>query len=144
MTRLPFTMPSVAFGLASFTVTASGTHPRTSRSSIRCSKNMPDLKCSTSARLSPRGNPRTLRSPVEHGQDLRSQTSVGTVTISNRCITSPISPPPARPLAVKIIPPRPRQWHARSRTGTGTTAPQILLPVSRRRLRAPHQRLPGN
>jgi hypothetical protein len=106
MTKLPFTTPSVAFGLASFTVTASGTHPRTSKSSISCLKNMPDPKSSTSARSSPRGNPRTLRSPAEHGQDLRSQTSVGTAAVSSRCITLPTSTPPARPLTVKIIPPK--------------------------------------
>ena len=106
MTKLPFTMPSMAFGLASFTVTASGTHPRTSKSSISCLKNMPDPKSSTSARSSPRGNPRILRNPAERGQDLRSQTPVGTTAVSSRCITSPTSTPLVRPLAVKIIPPR--------------------------------------
>jgi hypothetical protein len=106
MTKLPFTTPSVAFGLVSFTATASGIHPRTSRSSISYSKNMPDPKSSTSARSSPRGNPRTLRSPAERGQDLRSQTPVGTAVASSRCITSPTSTPLVRPLAAKIIPPR--------------------------------------
>jgi hypothetical protein len=106
MTKSPFTTPSVAFGLASFTATASGIHPRTSRSCISCSKNMPDLKSSTSARSSPRGNPRTLRSPAECGQDLHSQTPVGTTAVSSRCITSPTSTPLVRPLAAKIIPPR--------------------------------------
>jgi hypothetical protein len=96
----------VAFGLASFTVTASGTHPRTSKSSISCLKNMPDPKGSTSARSSPRGNPRTLRSSAEHGQDLRSQTLVGTTAVRSRCITLPTNTPLVRPLAVKIIPPR--------------------------------------
>jgi hypothetical protein len=67
---------------------------------------MPDPKSSTSARSSPRGNPRTLRSPTEHGQDLRSPTLVGTVAASSRCITLPTSTPPARPQAVKIIHPR--------------------------------------
>jgi hypothetical protein len=69
-------------------------------------KSMPDPKSSTSARSSPRGNPRTLRSPAEHGQDLRSQTLVGTTAVNSRCITLPTSTPPASPLAVKIIPPR--------------------------------------
>jgi hypothetical protein len=73
MTKSPFTMPSVAFGLASFTATAPEIHPRTSRSCISCSKNMPDPKSSTSARSSPRGNPKTLRSPAERGRDHRSQ-----------------------------------------------------------------------
>jgi hypothetical protein len=104
MTKLPFTTPSVAFGLASFTATASGIHPRTSRSSISCLKNMPDPKSSTSARLSPRGNPRTLRSPAERGQDLRSQTPVRTAAVSRRCITSPTNTPLVRPLTGKIIP----------------------------------------
>jgi hypothetical protein len=67
---------------------------------------MPDPKSSTSARSSPRGNPRTLRSPAELGQDLRSQNPVGTVAVSSRCITLPTSTPPVRPLAVKIIPHR--------------------------------------
>jgi hypothetical protein len=106
MTKLPFTTPSVAFWPTSFTVTASGTHPRTYKSSISCLKNMPDPKSSTSARSSPRGNPRTLRSPAELGQDLRSQTPVGTVAVSSRCRTLPTSTPPVRPLAVQIIHPR--------------------------------------
>jgi hypothetical protein len=67
---------------------------------------MPDPKSSTSARSSPRGNPRTLHSPAERGQDLRSQTPVGTATISSRCTTLPTSTPLVRPCAVKIIPPR--------------------------------------
>jgi hypothetical protein len=67
---------------------------------------MPDPKNSTSARSSPRGNPRTLRSPAECGQDLRSQTPVGTAAVSNRCTILPTSTPVVRPLAVKIIPPR--------------------------------------
>jgi hypothetical protein len=106
MTKLPFTTPSVAFGLASFIATASEIHPRTSRSCIRCSKNMPDPKSSTSARSSPRGNPKTLRSLAERGRDLRSQTPVGTAAVSSRYTTSPTSTPLVRPLAAKIIPPR--------------------------------------
>jgi hypothetical protein len=106
MTKLPFIMPSVAFGLASFTATASGIHPRTSRSCISCSKNMPDLKSSTSARSSPKGNPKTLRSPAERGRDPRSQTLVGTAAVSSRCTTSPTNTPQVRPLSAKIIPPR--------------------------------------
>jgi hypothetical protein len=143
-TKLPFTTPLVTFGLASFIVTASGTHPRTSKSSISCLKNMPDPKSSTSARSSPRGNPRTLRSPAEHGQDLHSQTPVGTAAVSSRCITLPTSTPSVSPLAVKIIPPGPRQWHSWSGPRTGAAAAQILLPVSRRRLHAPNEGLLGN
>jgi hypothetical protein len=67
---------------------------------------MPDPKSSTSARSSPRGNPRTLRSPAKHGRDLRSQTPDGTTAVCSRCITSPTSTPLVRPLAAKIIPPR--------------------------------------
>jgi hypothetical protein len=144
MTKLPFTTPSAAFGLASFIATASGIHSRTSRSSISCSKNMPDPKSSTSARSSPRGNPRTLRSPAKRGQDLRSQTPVGTAAVSSRCITSPTSTPLVRPLAGKIIPPGPRQWNLWSRPRTGATTAQILLSVSRQRLRASNEGLPGN
>jgi hypothetical protein len=95
-------------GLRAGVATASGIHPRTSRSSISCSKNMPDPKSSTSARSSPRGNPRTLRSPAERGQDLHSQTPVETAAVSSRCIASPTSTPLVRPLAAKIIPPGPR------------------------------------
>jgi hypothetical protein len=106
MTKSPFTTPSVAFGLASSTATASGTHQRTSRSSINYLKNMPDPKNSTSARSSPRGSPRTLHSPAERGQDLRSQTPVGIAAVSSRCTTLPTSTPLVRPLVVEIIPPR--------------------------------------
>jgi hypothetical protein len=104
MTKSPFTTPLVAFGLAFFTATASEIRPRTSKSCISCSKNMPDPKSSTSARSSPRGNPKTLRSPAERGHDLRRQTPVGTAAISNRYTTSPTSTPLVRPLAAKIIP----------------------------------------
>jgi hypothetical protein len=55
---------------------------------------MPDAKSSTNARSSPRGNPRTLRSPAEHGQGLCSQTPVGTAAVSSRCIT--LQPAPRR------------------------------------------------
>jgi hypothetical protein len=144
MTKSPFTTPSAAFGLASFRATASGIHPRTSRSCISYSKNMPDPKSSTSARSSPRGNPRTLRSPAEHGQDLRSQTPVGTAAVSSRYTTLPTSTPLVRPLAAKIIPPRSRQRNSWSGPGTSATAVPFLLLVSRRRLCAPNKGLPGN
>jgi hypothetical protein len=137
-------MPSVAFGLASCTVTASGTHPKTSKNSISCLKSTPDPKSSTSARSSLNESPRTLRSPAEHGQDLHSQTLVGTTAVSSRCIILPTSTLSAKPLAVKIIPPRPRQWHAWLGPRTGAAATQVLLPVSRQRLRAPNEGLPGN
>jgi hypothetical protein len=134
----------VAFGLASSTTTASGTHQRTSRSSINYLKNMPDPRNSTSARSSRRGNPRTLHSSTEHGEDLRSHTPVRISAVNSKCTTLPTSTPLVRPLAVKIIPPGPRQWHAWSGSRTGTTAAQILLPISWRRLRAPDERLPEN
>jgi hypothetical protein len=144
MTKSPFTTPSVAFELASFTATASRIHPRTSRSCISCSKNMPDPKSSTSTKSSPRGNPKTLRSPAERGRDLRSQTPAGTAAVSSRCTTSPTSTPLVRPLAAKIIPPGPRQRNSWSGPRMGVAAAQILLLVSRRRLRAPNKGLPGN
>jgi hypothetical protein len=144
MTKLQFTTPSVAFGSASSTTTVAGTHQRTSRSSINYLKNMPDLRNSTSARSSRRGNPRTLRSPAEHGQDLRSPTPIGTAAVSSKCTTLPTSTPLVRPLTVKIIPPGPRQWHAWSGSRMGTTAVQVLLPISRRRLRAPDEGLSRN
>jgi hypothetical protein len=128
----------------SYTVTASGTHPKTSRSSISCLKSTSDPKSSISVRLSLQESPRTLRSLAKHGQDLRSQTPVETIAVSSRCITLPTSTPPAKPLTAKIIPPGPWQRYAWSGPGTGATATQILLPVSWRRLRAPNQGLLGN
>jgi hypothetical protein len=67
---------------------------------------MPDPKSSTSAKLSPRESPKTLRSPAVRGRDLRRQTPVETAAISSRYTTSPTSTPPVRPLAAKSIPPR--------------------------------------
>jgi hypothetical protein len=106
MTKSPFITPSVAFGLASFTATASGIRPGTSRSCISYSKNTPDPKSSTSAKSSLRGNLKTLRSPAVRGRGLRRQTPVGTATVSSRYTTSPTSTPLARPLAARSIPPR--------------------------------------
>jgi hypothetical protein len=106
MTKSPSTTPSVAFGPASFTATASGIRPRTSISCISYLKNMPDPKSSTSAKSSLRGNPKTLHSPAARGRGLHSQTPVGTAAISSRCTTSPTSTPLARPLAARNIPPR--------------------------------------
>jgi hypothetical protein len=67
---------------------------------------MPDLKSSTSAKSSLRGNPKTLHSPAARGRGLRSQTPVGTAAINSRCTTSPTSTPLARPLNARNIPPR--------------------------------------
>jgi hypothetical protein len=106
MTKSPSTTPSVAFGPASFTATASGIHPGTSRSYISYLKNMPDPKSSTSAKSSLRGNPKTLRSPAAHGRGPRRQTPVETAAISSRCTPSPTSTPLARPLTARSIPPR--------------------------------------
>jgi hypothetical protein len=106
MTKSPSTTPSVAFGPTSFTTTASGIRPRTSRSCISYLKNMPDPKSSTSAKSSLRGNPKTLHSPAARGRGLRSQTPVGMAAISSKCTTSPTSTPLARPLAARSIPPR--------------------------------------
>jgi hypothetical protein len=142
MTKSPSTTPSVAFGPVSFTATASGIRPRTSRSCIRYLINMPDPRSSTSARLSLIGNPKTLHSPAARGRGLRSQTPVGTAAISNRCTTSPTNTPLARPLAARSIPPGPRERNSWSGLRTRAAAAQILLFVPRRRLRPPYQRLP--
>jgi hypothetical protein len=96
----------VAFGLASFTATASEIRPGTSRSCISYSKNTPDPKSSTSAKSSLRGNLKTLRSPAVRGRGLRRQTLVGTAAVSSRYTTSPTSTPLVRPLAARSIPPR--------------------------------------
>jgi hypothetical protein len=104
MTKSLFTTPSVAFGLASFTATVSEIRPETSRSCTSYSKNTPDPKSSTSAKSSPRGNLKTLRSPAVRGQGLRRQTLVGTAAVSNRYTTSPTSTPLVRPLAARSIP----------------------------------------
>jgi hypothetical protein len=106
MTRSPSTTPSMAFGPASFTATASGIRPRTSRSCISSLKNTPDPKSSTSAKSSLRGNPKTLHSPAARGRGPRRQTPVGMVAISSRCTTSPTRTLLARPLAARSIPPR--------------------------------------
>jgi hypothetical protein len=132
----------VAFGPASFTATASGIHPGTSRSCINYLKNTPDPKSSTSAKSSLRGNPKTLRSPAARGQGPRRQTLVGTAAISSRCTPSPTNTPPARPLTARSIPLGPRKRNLRSVPGTCAAAAQILLLVPRQRLRAPYKRLP--
>jgi hypothetical protein len=106
MTKLPFTTPSVVFGLTSFTATASEIHPGTSRSCISYSKNTPDPKSSTSAKSSLRGNLKTIRSPAVRGRGLRRQTPVGTAEVSSRYTTSPTSTPLVRPPAARSIPPR--------------------------------------
>jgi hypothetical protein len=115
MTKSPSTTPSVAFGPTSFTATASGIRPRTSRSCISYLNNMPDPKSSTSAKSSLRENPKTLHSPAARGRGLRSQTPVGTAAISSRCTTSPTSTPLARPLAARSIPPQGRGNGTRGR-----------------------------
>jgi hypothetical protein len=141
MTKSPFTTPSVAFGLASFTATASGICPGTSRSCISYSKNTPDPKSSTSAKSSLRGNLKTLRSLAVRGRGLRRQTPVGTAAASSRYTTSPTSTPLVRPLTARSIPVGPRKRNSRSGPGTCAAAVQILLLVPRRRLRAPYKRL---
>jgi hypothetical protein len=105
-------------------------------------KNTPNPKSSTSAKLSLRGNPKMLHSPAARGQGLRSQTPAGTAAISSRCTTSPTSTPLVRPLAARNIPPGPRKRNSLTGPGTCAAATSILLPVSRRRLRPPNQRLP--
>jgi hypothetical protein len=144
MTRSPSTTPSVAFGTASFTATASGIRPRTSRSCISYLKNTPDPKSSTSAKSSLRGNPKTLHSPAARGRGPRRQTPVGTTAISSRCTTSPTRTPLARPLAARSIPPRAAKTELVVGAGTRAAAAQILLPVPQRRLRPPYKRLPRN
>jgi hypothetical protein len=144
MTKSPSTTPSVAFGPASFTATASGIRPRTSRSCISYLKNTPDPNSSTSAKLSLRRNQKTLHSPAARGRGPRRQTPVGTAAISSRCTTSPTRTPLARPLAARSIPPGPRKWNSRSGPGMRATAAQILLLVPWRRLRPPYKRLPRN
>jgi hypothetical protein len=106
MTKSPFTTPSVVFGLASFTATASEIRPGTSRSCISYSKNTPDPKSSTSAKSSLRGNLKTLRSPAVRGRGLRRQTPVRTAEVSSRYTTSPTSTPLVRAPAARSIPPR--------------------------------------
>jgi hypothetical protein len=79
--------PSAAFGLASYTVTASGTHPKTSKSYISYSRSTTDPKSYISERSNLRESLRTLRSPAEPGPGLRSQTPDGTAAVSSRCTT---------------------------------------------------------
>jgi hypothetical protein len=77
----------------------------------------------------------TRSSQSDSGRDSRSQKQVH--NISNQ---HPAGEAPRR----QDYPPRPRQWHAWLGSRMGTTAAQILLPVSRRRLRAPDEGLLGN
>jgi hypothetical protein len=142
MTKSPFTTPSVVFGLASFTATASEIRPGTSRSCISYSKSTPDPKSSTSAKSSLRGNLKTLRSPAVRGRGLRRQTPVRTAEVSSRYTTSPTNTPLVRPPAARSIPPGPRKRNSWSGLGTCAAATHILLLVPRRRLRAPYKRLP--
>jgi hypothetical protein len=79
--------PSVAFGLASCTVTASGTHPKISKSYISYSRSMSGPKSYINERSNLRGSLRTLCSLAEPGPGLRSQTLGGTATVHNRCTT---------------------------------------------------------
>jgi hypothetical protein len=119
MTKSPFTTPSVAFGLASFTPTASEIRPEISRSCTSYSKNTPDPKSSTSSKSSLRGNPKTLRSQAVRGRGLRRQTPVGTAAISSRYTTSPTSTPLARPLTARSTPPPPRAAETEPVVGAG-------------------------
>jgi hypothetical protein len=144
MTRSPSTTPSVAFEPASFTATASGFRPRTSRSCISYLKNTPDPKSSTSAKSSLKGNPKTLHSPAARGRGPRRQTPVGTAATSSRCTTSPTRTLLVRPLAARSIPLGPRKRNSWSRPRTCAAAAKILLPVPWRRLRPPYKRLPRN
>ena len=79
--------PSVAFGLASCTITVSGTHPKIFKSYISYSRSTPGPKSCINKRSNFRGSLRTLRSPVEPRPSLRSQTLSGTAAVSNRCTT---------------------------------------------------------
>jgi hypothetical protein len=58
--------------LASCTVTASGTHPKISKSYISYSRSMPGPKSYINERLNLRGSLKTLRSPAEPVPGLRS------------------------------------------------------------------------
>jgi hypothetical protein len=97
-------------------------------------------QCKVESQRKPKDPPQSSRTwtrPLQSdsGRDGHSQ---------QQCTTSPTSTPLVRPLAAKIIPPGPRQWNSWSGPRTGAAAAQILLLVSRRRLRAPNKGLPGN
>jgi hypothetical protein len=83
----PIHPPLGDYQLASCTVSASGTHPKTSKSYISYLRSTPDPKSYISEMSNLRGSQRTLCSPAELGPGLRSQTSVGTAEANNRCTT---------------------------------------------------------
>jgi hypothetical protein len=77
----------------------------------------------------------TRPSQSDSGRDNRSQQQVHSIAIQH---------PAGEASRRQDYPPRATQWHAWPRPGTGAAAMQIFLSVSRRRLRAPNEGLPGN
>jgi hypothetical protein len=77
----------------------------------------------------------TRPSQSDSGRDSRSQQQVHNIANQH-----PAGEAPRR----QDYPPGPRQWHSWSEPRKGAAAAQILLPVSRRRLHAPNEGLPGN
>src|SRR5688572_2636141 len=96
----------MAFGLASSTAIVSEIHQRACRSYISSSKNMPNPKSSTSARLSHSGSPKMPRSPAAHGRGLRNQTPVEMAAVNSKCTTSQTSSLLLTPLVARNIPPK--------------------------------------
>jgi hypothetical protein len=82
-----FITPSVAFGSVSYTVTASGTHLKTSKSYISYSRSTLDPKSYISERSNLRESLRTLHSPAEPRLGLHSQTPDRIAAVSSRCTT---------------------------------------------------------
>jgi hypothetical protein len=80
---------------------------------------------------------RTWTKPSQSDSDRDSRNHQQVLNIANQ---HPTGEAPRR----QDYPPGPRQWHAWSGPRTGTAAAQVLLPISRRRLRAPDEGLPGN
>jgi hypothetical protein len=97
-------------------------------------------QCKVESQRKPKDPPQSSRtwtrpSQSDFGRDSRSHQQVHNIANQH-----PTGEAPRR----QDYPPGPRQWHARSGPRTGTTAVQVLLPISRQRLRAPDKGLPGN
>jgi hypothetical protein len=90
----------------SYTVIASGTHPRIYKSYTNYLRSTPGPKSSINARSSLSGSPRTLHSPVEPGPGQHSQTLAETTAIIIRCTTLPTSSQPEKPPVVRNTTPR--------------------------------------
>jgi hypothetical protein len=144
MTTSQSITPSAVFGLVSYTIIASGTHPRIYKSYTDYLRSTPGPKSSINARPSLSGSPRTLRSPAKPGPGQRSRLQPGQPQSSSGAQHCQPAVSRRNHPSSGIPPPGSRQRHKGKRSWTDTTAAQILLFVSRRRLHSPNNGLSGD